>query len=209
MNKEFLKKCWEDKRWHSLMVLIIWILVLALMILSVFILNAFTRNDAKIDDITDTEKVSLSYFEKLDKLLNSNYDFTYIVYKDDLKIKFEGANESNIIEGYKENTSGIVKYRIKDQKIYQLLIDEEIEMNNLYDDIDASLVDLNYIVEMLKQFSENDIVITEEGNINIYSYDIQHNEQNIKIVVNENKDEIEKIVIEKNNEKYELMYKVK
>lgn len=211
MNKEFLKKCWEDKRLHSLMVLIIWIIVLTLMMGFVFIMNAINRNNntTPVETNNDTAPSVLSYYDKLNNLISNDFEYTYIITKDDEKIKFEGTNSNGIIEGYKESLAGIIKYKIKEQKVYQILVDQEVEITNLYENIDTSLLDLNYVVGTLKQFSENDVIITEEEMITTYNYKLTKDGEELEIIVTENENAIEKITINRNSEIYELTYKVK
>lgn len=209
MNKEFLKKCWQDKRLHSLLVLIIWIVVLSIMIGIVFIINALkgTNTHPDIKD-SDSKIIVLSYYDKLDTLLLKDYNFTYLITKENEKIKFEGSKTNGVIEGYKESNAGIIKYRIKDQKVYQILMEEEIEITYLYEDIDASLLDLGYVIGILKQTSENDIIIKEEEKITTYDYNLTKGEEELEISVVENEDAIEKITINRNNEIYQLQYQV-
>lgn len=211
MNKEFLKKCWEDKRLHSLMVLIIWIIVLAVMMGAMFIANAIGRTDnndtpSKTTETSETAPTILSYYDKLHNLVSSDYDFTYIINKNDEKIKFEGYKSSSGIEGYKQDKIGIIKFKIENQKVYQILIDQVIEITNLYEGIDASLLDLNYLIGILNQVSEDDVIVTEEETITTYGYNLTKDGEQLEIIVIENDEAIEEIKIHKNNEIYELMY---
>lgn len=224
MNKDFLKKCWEDKRLHSLMVLIIWIVALMILMGIVLLVGAINESHTKIDtpaNETETKKednkktddqelpVVLSYYEKLEKLSTNDYTFTYTITKYSDKIKYEGTKKNNVVEGYKQDSTGIIKYKIQNQKTYQIFIDHTVEISNLYEDIDASLLDLNYVISMLKQVDDNDIVITEEEKITTYLYNLTEDEEELEITVIENDNDIEKIDIHRNNEIYELVYEEK
>lgn len=221
MNKDFLKKCWEDKRLHSLMILIIWIIVLTVLMGIIFLMGAINGSDTKTETPTnevETKKDNetkeeiptvLSYYEKLEKLSTNDYAFTYTITKYNEKIKYEGTKENNIIEGYKQDSTGIIKYKIQNQKVYQIFIDYTASISNLYENIDASLLDLNYVISMLKQVDDNDIVITEEENVTTYLYNLTENEEELEIIVTENNESIQEINIHRNNEMYELVYEEK
>ena len=214
MNKEFFKKCWENKRLHALMVFLIWIFVIGLLMGILMFINAVQKDEkihqTNIESIEkeDNKEVKdiLSYTEKLKKLESSNYEFTYLITKNKDKIKFEGTKDESGIFGYKQDATGIMKYKIENQKVYQMLIDKEIEISNLYDGIDASLLDLNYVIGILNQFSESDVIITEEEFITTYDYNKTQDEEELEIIVIENKEAIEKITISRNNEIYELIF---
>ncbi len=214
MNESFFKKCWNNKRLHALMVLMIWVVVLVFLTGGVYLINMSNQVDNKkneqlIEKIDNKEKEDevLSYYDKLEKLINSNYEFTYLIIKNGEKIKFDGTKEESVIVGYKQSATEIVKYKIENKKTYQIFIDREIEITNLYDDIDASLLELNYVVGILKQISENEIIITEEENITTYDYNLTKDEEELEITVVESNYDIEKIIIHRNNETYDLMYK--
>lgn len=223
MNKDFLKKCWEDKRLHSLMILIIWIIVLAVLMGIIFLVGAINGTDTKPEtptnevetkkDNENTEEQEiptvLSYYEKLEKLSTNDYAFTYTITKYNEKVKFEGTKENNVIEGYKQDNTGIIKYKIQNQKVYQVYIDHTVAISNLYENIDASLLDLNYVISMLKQVDDNDIVITEEESVTTYLYNLTEGEEELEITVIENNESIEEINIHRNNEIYELIYEEK
>lgn len=221
MNKDFLKKCWEDKRLHSLMILIIWIIVLAVLMGIIFLMGAINGTDTKAETPTNEVEIKkdnetkeetptvLSYYEKLEKLSTNDYDFAYTITKYNEKVKYEGTKENNIVEGYKQDSTGIIKYKIQNQKVYQIFIDYTASISNLYENIDASLLDLNYVISMLKQVDDNDIVITEEENITTYLYNLTEDEEELEIIVTENNESIEEINIHRNNEIYELVYEEK
>ncbi len=89
MNKEFLKKCWKDKRWHSLMVLIIWIVSLSLLMGIVSMINLFTQPKT-LPIITEMEKENnkISYEEMWNQFINKNYVYTYTITKEEEKIQY-------------------------------------------------------------------------------------------------------------------------
>lgn len=216
MDKNFLSKCFKDKRWHALLVLIIWIIVLSLLMGIVLIVNHFDNTPKSNSTVApDNQQFSpdtpvvLSYMEKLNNLLNQNYEFIYTIQNENEKIRFEGTKEDNIIKGYKQSNSGIIKYKIENQKTYQILVDKTIEITNLYDDIDSSLLDLNYLVTILNQVNENNVIVTEEENISTYAYNLTQDEEALEIIVTENSNYISQMEIHRNNDTYTLEFLVK
>lgn len=217
MNKEFFKKCWENQRSHALIVLMIWIVFLTILMGMVSITNLLIGDkspetnmvEKKSEAEESTSKMIKSYYDKLHHLMTSDYEFIYSIMKNREKIKFEGIKLSSTIVGYKQDALGIVKYKIENKKIYQILIDNVIEITNLYEDIDASLLDLNYIIGLLDQVAENDVIITEEELITKHAYNLTQDEEELEIIVVENEENIEEIQINRNNEVYQLQYQVR
>lgn len=215
MKKEFLKKCWENQRIHALMVLMIWILSLALLMGIVYVSSMVMNPQEKKAEIEEKQPVeenretTISYNEKLQRLINGEYEFIYNITKNKEKIRFEGEKQNSVIEGYKQDTSGIVKYKIENKKVYQILIDQVVEITNLYEDIDASLLDLSYVIGLLDQVEENDIITTEEELTTKHAYNLTQDEEELEIIVVENKTSIEEIRISRNNEIYQLQYQEK
>ncbi len=215
MKKSFFEKCWESKRWHSLILLLLWIVALAILF-GVFTLINRVNKDLTTPSHTvqkndqpshESQKSSvLSYTEKLNALALEDYTFLYTILNGTYKVQFEGQKENNIVTGYKQDENEIIKYQIENQKIYQVLLDKKIETSKLYDNIDASLLDLNYIIGILKQVNENDIIITEEETETSYDYNLTKDEEALEITVIEDHDGINKIEITRDNEKYTLQY---
>lgn len=211
MDKGFLQKCWNDKRWRSLMILLLWIIGFIVLFGLLMIPSAFQSTNREKEEIKDTVKVNatplLSYSEKLNNLVTEDYIFSYFITSKAGSVHFEGKKENNIIYGYKQEETGITKYKIEDQKAYQILLDGEVEITNLYENIDASLLDLTYLLGILNQANENDIIVTEEEKTTAYSYNLMQGEEELEIVVIEGNDGIQKIHIERNEEIYTLIYK--
>ena len=203
----------KNKQLASLKTLIIWVILVTLMIGGLYFINYLNINSNKkqekeiVDKTIKKGESVLSYFDKLHKLLNDNYEFNYVIIKNSEKIKFEGIKKNGIIEGYKQDAFELIKYKIENQKIYKVLIDKNIEITNLYEGIDSSLLDLNYIIGILTQIAENEVIITEEEFVTTYAYNMTKEEEEIEIKVIENNEYIEKISIKRNNEIYELNYK--
>lgn len=215
MKKEFLKKCWENQRIRALMVLMIWILSLALLMGIVYVSSMVMNHEEKEPKIEEKQPVeekaetTISYNEKLQRLINGEYEFTYNITKNNGKVQFKGTKTISTIEGYKQDNSGIIKYKIENKKVYQIFIDQVVEITNLYEDIDASLLDLSYVTSLLNQVRENNVIVTEEERITKHIYNLTEGEEELEVIVVENEKSIEEIRISRNNEIYQLQYQEK
>lgn len=204
MNKEFLKQCWKNPRWHSLMVLIIWIISLTILIGIVSIINQFGSPKEPIKN--ETKESKTTYEDKWNNLLNDNYEFTYLVKMENETIKYEGTKKDNVTFGYRERKDGIIKYTIENDIAYEVLIEEKCEINTLYENVEENLLNLTYLNDLIKSISANDSDILEEDNKTIYEYNTILNEENLKIIVIEDQTQIKKITIQKEKETYEFEF---
>lgn len=209
MNKEFLKKCWKNPRWHSLMVLIIWIVSLTLLTGVVSILNMFSSPKETVNKETNQKSNATSYEEKWQKFASDNYTYTYTITKNEETIKYEGTVKEGINSGYRERKDGIIRYSIENGIAYEILVNEKNEIPTLYENVDASLLNPTSIFEIIQNISANDIDILEEKEKNTYNYSTQIEEENTKIQVIVDEEQIQNITIEKTNETYNLDFDFK
>jgi hypothetical protein len=198
----------QKSKVESLKKLVIWIIVLTVMI-GVFYLISFIGGDSSqseekevVNDVIN----GLTYSQKLENLLNSNYTFEFLVTKNNDKYKFEGIKEDNKIIGFKETKNNIIKFKIEDNQVYEIKLDDELLTNDLYEDIDASLLDLNNIVSLISQTPDNDIIITLQGDNTLYDYNFSSKEEGLEIIITEDELNITNINIIRNNETYDLTF---
>ena len=123
------------------------------------------------------------YNNKQNNLLNSKHNINYVINIDDLEYKINGTLENNIINGYLESIDDIKKVIIEEDTLYSLKNEEKIQLET---DIDCSLLNLNTIINLIKQ--NTSIIETIDENNKNYNYKINYNEKklNIKIYTNEN-----------------------
>lgn len=212
-----MKKEQENPQLKALKTLIAWIIGLAILFGVVYLVNYIsnTVEEPKTNETTKPEEnkpedqednTTITYQEKLHDLINNGYTFEYIITKNGEKIKYEGIKSQNKMEGYKQTVDGIIKFKIENQKVYQVLLDKIVEYGHLFDDIDASLLDLSNIMNLINQIRESDIIVTEEDQTTYYTYHVT-NEENLEITIAEQKENIQKITIHRENETYELNYR--
>lgn len=209
MNKEFLKKCWKNPRWHSLMVLVIWIGVLSLLMGVVSILNQFSSPKESIKKETEQKSNAMSYEDKWKKLLEDHYAYTYTITKNEEIIKYEGTIKDQINSGYRERKDGIIRYSVENGKIYEILVEEKKEMQTLYENVEADFLNPISIHELIKNVAANDVDILEEKEKTTYEYSTQIEEESVKVQVIADDIQIKNITIEKTNETYKLDFNFK
>lgn len=208
MNKEFLKQCWKHPRWHSLMVLIIWIIALALLMGVVSILNLFSSPKETIKE-TKQENSGLSYKEKWEKFENNDYTYTYTITQNEEMIKYEGNVKEGINSGYRERKDGIIRYSIENGIVYEVVVNDKKEIQTLYENVEATLLNPISIYEIIKTISAEDTDILEEKEQTTYDYNMKIEEEVVKLQVIADNTKIKSITIEKINETYKLDFDFK
>lgn len=154
------------------------------------------------ESTTTTTKVLKEdkYIDKQDKLLNNKHNVNIIIKINDIEYKINGNLEKNIINGYLEYNDNIKKILVENNTLYEIKNNE----NNILDlDINCNLLNINYILNLIK--NTKTIIERSEKNINYYyTVQINENDNNIKIYTNENN--IFKIEIFNDNNKYEINF---
>ena len=175
MDKEFFKKCWKNPRWHSLMVLIIWIVSLSLLMGVVTIINEFKPQEKRENyKIEETQK-GINYKEKLQDLLSDEYLMSFIVTKNDNTIKYEGTDHNEVVNGYKEDASGITKYRIENGILYEVILDQVTEIESIYEEINSKFLDRTTLIAYILENEEEGIIDNKETST--YEYNLRYKEE--------------------------------
>lgn len=207
MDKEFLKKCWKNPRWHSLMVLIIWIVALTILMGVVSILNQFGRTTEPLpSEPIQENKNKISYEEMWNLFKASDYEFNYTINKNEETIKYEGNVKKGIIAGYRERKDGIIRYSIEEGIVYENLVNDKKEIHTLYENIDENLLNMTYLYDWIQKIPANYSDILEEKDKTTYEYSTKMEEEDVRIVVITNDTQIQNITIEKENETYTLAF---
>ena len=138
---------WNTKRGKAIVKLSIWI-VFILIVLS-FIKN---YDNDKIKDNNEEVKQHdvLSNNTLLKELLNSNYEYEYNITVGENKYSFKGNKIGDINTGYKESNTGIIKYEIEQDVVYQIVMDQRLEINDFYNELNKEYLDLSFINELLE-----------------------------------------------------------
>jgi len=111
--------------------------------------NNLTDNKENIID-EETQKIKL-----LEDLASSNYDYEYEININGAKYLFNGSINGDINTGYKETSNGIIKYYIDKTGVYQQTTNDKILINDLYENINIEYLNLNNLVNKVKNLKFN------------------------------------------------------
>lgn len=205
-EKRTFKELWQDRRMHAVIVLGLWFLFFIIVFLILGIISLFTPNKEVNPPIKEEtkEEVPANIVNLLENLKNSNYQFNYTVTNNESTITYNGNCENGEIIGYFENGEGIKKYTVKDGIYYQIIKEERIEDINLISDFDKPNLDINTIIEKIKEYEKNLEPLQEE---NVYTYDFLNDVGIYKIQVTVTDSLISKIGIQADTTYYELAFR--
>lgn len=205
--KKKIKEMKQNSKGKAILRLIKWGIFFLFIMIFCFISSIVTKNRPLekdnikapvIDNPTkkeDNETKNLNYY--LTKLNNSNISYTYKIKINNESYTFKGTKKDTIEEGYKESSSGIIKYYILDDKTYQDVLGEHILISNLYENLEEEYLNFNKLINHLLtlSFTKTDTIFSALNN-------------NMNYVINIENDEIKTIIITGDNLEYSLNYEV-
>ena len=145
-------------------------------------------------------KVDITYKDKQEKLYTDNYDFKYVI-TGEFNVKYTGSFNDDIIEGYKEDESGIIKYKVVEGVSYRDNAGETIIYEGLYEGLDSSLFNFESLFGYL---NSNKAKIIEKDNSKEYYYE-NINGYNYSVLIDDK--HINEIVVENGSLKYDFSFK--
>ena len=187
-------KLWENKRYHALICLGLWLIFFLFVFLIVVI--PYNNTLKNLPKNNETENVT-TFMDMKEKLLNSDYDYKYVVNTSLGKTVFTGNKTKEKDTGYKENSEGLIKYEINNEGIFQINMDEKVPLENLYLDLNEDYLNIQKIYDLTQNLIEN---IHEEQN------EISYENGNIEIIFKINEQNILSINIKDNNDDYLLEF---
>lgn len=187
-------KLWENKRYHALICLGLWLIFFLFVFLIVVI--PYNNTLKNLPKNNETENVT-TFMDMKEKLLNSDYDYKYVVNTSLGKTVFTGNKTKEKDTGYKENSEGLIKYEINNEGIFQLNMDEKVPLENLYLDLNEDYLNIQKIYDLTKDLIEN---VNEDEN------EISYENGNIEIIFKINEQNILSINIKDNNDDYLLEF---
>ena len=101
---------------------------------------------------------------------------------------------------YLENDNNIKKVIIKDNKIYELINGIETELDNV---INCNYINTEYLLDIIK---DKNAIIENKDEVKNYKYSFIDNGNNLNIIFSTDKDKINKIDINLDNEEYMLNF---
>lgn len=187
-------KLWENKRYHALICLGLWLIFF----LFVFLIVVIPYNNTLKNLPKNNENENITTFiDMKEKLLNSDYDYKYVVNTSLGKTVYTGNKTKEKDTGYRENSEGLIKYEINSEGIFQINMDEKVPLENLYLDLNENYLDIQKIYDLTKDLIEN---VNEEQN------EISYENENIIVIFKINEQNILSINIKDNNDDYLLEF---
>ena len=193
---------WQTNRGKSVIKLGAWIIfIVIILVLSVFGKDN-NYNNVIDENQNETEEVIyefVNYSDMQKELLKNNYEYEYIIKSNDNIIIFNGVKDGTSEMGYKEDNNGIIKYYIDNLGVKQVILNDMVELNTLYDNIDSSFLDLEILFNNLNEYLYN---IEKNGNERTIMYD----KEGFSVVVKTDLNNIKNINIINNEVTYELKF---
>lgn len=201
--KEFyekLKEDWKNPRKKAGIKLLGYLIFFLIFILLGLISGGINSVNKKDNSHTTTTKTNIKedkYKKKQEDLLTNKYAINYVININNIEYKINGTINNNYVEGYLEFEEDIKKIVIKEGNIFEIKNNEEILLEL---DIYKNLIDLKYIINLIKQ---NSALIEDNSISKKYTYNIN---DNIKIIVETDEDIITKINISEESNVYSLSF---
>ena len=198
-----LKEAWKDPRKKAGIKLLSYFFFFFILLLLTAITNyiSYTNKDNVNNDTKTEEKIdNTNFINKQNKLLDNKHSINYTVTINNIVYKINGLLENNIIEGYLENDNNIKKITIKDNKIYELIDGIETELDNV---INCNYINIEYLLDIIK---DKNAIIENKDEVKNYKYNFIDNGNNLNIIFSTDKDKINKIDINLDNEEYILNF---
>lgn len=187
---------WQTKQGKAIVKMGGWLFFMVVLIIAFVVQEkSKPKTEKPIDEVETFKKYDIMQEE----LINSGYNYKYEINTNDIKYIFEGSYCSGENVGFKETSDKIVKYKIKDNKIYEDKMGELIELNSIDENINYEYLDINLLFNELKDNLYN---IKKEENTRTIIY----NKDNYQIEVKTDKEKIDSIMIIDNNSVYNLKF---
>lgn len=191
MKDKYLKSSPKSK---ALFKLALWAVFFAVL----FIIASFSNLD-NYENNNNENNNHPSYLTIKNKLMESNLLIKVKVTKSDGETLIDGKYIDNIMEGTIENLNGVFKFKIKENNLYELKMNEEIIRNDLMEEINVSYLNPQALFAI---FEESEYL--KYPNNDGFKYSYVNN--NVAITVYTDIDRIEKIIILDENITYEIEY---
>ena len=158
-----------------------------------------TDNNKKSDKNNTTVQMKTTYIDMLSRLLDhksysckaSINDKTYII---------RGVFGNDILTGTIESVEGTKTFKIADNKIYEIVMEEPTENSTILNDIDTNIIMNNNLVAILKDSSS----IKLDGSYKYHKVRINYVDYDIEVFYDENN--ITAINLTNDTNKYEIKY---
>lgn len=182
-----------------------------ILLIIIFVLVASTApksaNNSKSDnDKTTTKAVekNISYLEMLDDVINSDKGVNIEIVNYDKKFLIEGELTSGVLSGYYTTDVTTKRFIIEEGKTYELNLDERVENNNLFVNLDLTFIDQKSLIESIKKNPGTKEVLDKEIQ---YNYEITSNDKKYNLKSHVKDDKIYQIEVVGDSVEYNISYK--
>ena len=190
------KEAWKIPYKKAGIKLLMYLVFFIILFLLSFISNKISSKDNSLNNVITNKN---SIVEKINKITNRKTNIDYILVNGDTEYRISGNLYREVISGFLETEDGIKKIEIINNEIYEIKNDTKIKIDT---NIDFTLINLNYIINIIKEKEPNNL------NGNNYEYIDNYNNENITINFYINNNEIEKLELYNNSIKYILNFDI-
>ena len=164
---------WQTEKGKATIKLGLWMVFIAILIVVVLVSERDSINLPVEDDSTPSETETenyefVNYSDMLDKLLLGNYEYSYNITNETGKYIYTGWKNENKEIGFKEDSTGVIKYYIDDSGTYKVNMDTLEVIDYLYNGVDTSYLDLELLFGNLNEFLYS---VTKNEDMRTITYD--------------------------------------
>lgn len=171
--KDYLKNIsynYKNNKAFKALVKLILYLVFFVVIISVVSLGS-SSTDSERETTTTTTKKTVNYKEILSHIIKDNNMFTYeITLNENDKVIIEYSIKENVLEGVYENKEKTSKFKIEDNKVYELKMNEQIETPELFSNLNINYINIYTLFNLLDQDKALKFI---EGDLTKYEYNYE------------------------------------
>lgn len=169
-------------------------------IISVVACNHETVNqEQKKEQTEEKQPTEKTYKEMLDELINNNMQILYNITINEDIYQIDATRKEHIMNGIYRTKESIHEFRIQDNIIYEIGLNEEKENPELFTTLNLTFILPDQLVTILE--SNKATKMLEDGNT-IYNYDIEATKYRVEVKNNE----INKIIITSELSTYTIEY---
>ncbi len=164
---------WQTEKGKATIKLGLWMVFIAILIVVVLVSERDSINLPVEDDSTPSETETenyefVNYSDMLDKLLLGNYEYSYTITNETGIYIYTGWKNENKEIGFKEDSTGVIKYYIDDSGTYKVNMDILEVIDYLYNGVDTSYLDLELLFGNLNEFLYS---VTKNEDMRTITYD--------------------------------------
>lgn len=190
----------------ALMKIVLFFVLVSIMMLITY-LGKSSERELKSTTTTTTTKVTdvnensvVNYKDALEILMKNNHEVSMVIQNNDTKYQINYSIQDNIIDGYLETIAGTHHFKIQNDIVYEINLNEEKENPNLLNEFNINYFDTTKLINSLK----NEIATKQLNNDKmIYHYIIDS--INYYVILDNN--QINNIQIKTDKYEYDISYK--